>query len=225
MVGALLSTAIGAAFSPSSVGSLYFWLFVTFVPLTVAQAAILVMLTQMRSGAAPSIASGYTLALAISPTFITASVIYAGSFLVSVSTIILIPLALFLVARWSLYGPAVVVERSSSARALTWSWRLTQGRGMRTFGVQALMVAARAIAELLALGIAAAVGGGTGPEIIASGLMVALVQPLWMSTNLLLFEDYRRLAGEPQSDTDAGPGAPPSIGPSAMEPTDDLRGS
>ncbi len=222
-LGAVLSIALDVAFSPTSFVAFYLWLSVTLVPLAVAQAAILIIVIEKRKGAAPNIVSGYTLALTFSPAYLGAWVIYFGSLMLALVTVILIPLAGFLVARWALYGPAVVVERSPSALALIRSWRLTKGRAWRTFGIQILMIAISFIANLVSIGIAAALGGGTGLAIVAGGLMLTLVQPLWTITNLLLFEDYRRLTDEAQADANTGQDALPPVGPPPMEPKDDLR--
>ena len=223
-IGALLSAAIGALFSPSSFLQISAWLFITFVPLAIAQAAILVMVVQKRSGAAPDIVSGYTLALGVSPTFVLASVVYAGSVLLALGTLLLFPVALFLLTRWALYGPAIVIEGAAAAPALRRSWRLTDGFAMRTLGVQMLMIAARFIAQLVALGVAAVAGGGVGPTIVVGGLAVALVQPMWTITNLLLFEDYRRIADERERIVAADASPPPELGTAALpsdQPTSD----
>ena len=120
-------------------------------------------------------------------------------------------LTVFVWVRASLYVPAVVLENLSIAGALARSWRLVEGRWLRTF-LLALIVAIPFSAITLAIG--APLAGAAAPVVIAVGALPTGVFVSFLSVlGLLLFEDYVRASeGTPPPPLEDRPptdGAPP----------------
>ena len=107
-----------------------------------------------------------------------------------VQALLALALSVFVLVRTSLYVPAVVLEDRSIAGALVRSWRLVEGRWMRTFLLQ-LVVGIPIFAVTLAIAVASA--GSSAPVIVAVEAVATGVSVPFLSVfGLLLFEDYVR---------------------------------
>ena len=117
-----------------------------------------------------------------------------------------IPVSLFLIVRFSLFGPAIFSEEADVTDAMGRSWSLVGGAWLRTGGILFMAVTPLLLLELglLVLDL---------PAIVSFVLTVggqALVAPFVIVITLLMFEDYRQIDDE---DEEQPPGPPPSLWP------------
>ena len=119
-------------------------------------------------------------------------------------------IAVYLVIRLSLFGPAIVIEEADIADSMGRSWGLLGGRWWRTLGVLLLINSPIFAVSFFTLVLPL-------PGLINFVLLTAVgsvVGPFIVVVKLLLFEDYRRLALEqPGASADAAP--PEGPGPFA----------
>ena len=119
-------------------------------------------------------------------------------------------IAVYLVIRLSLFGPAIVIEEADIADSMGRSWGLLGGRWWRTLGVLLLINSPIFAVSFFTLVLPL-------PGLINFVLLTAVgsvVGPFIVVVKLLLFEDYRRLAHEqPGAPADAAP--PEGPGPFA----------
>ena len=231
-IGALLSTLLTSvsAADPEEPST---WVIPTLlsllaiVPAAISEAAILAMVLKQRSGERPTVSAAYAASQSMMLRFVGAAallgLVLAGAvtltLLVPFLLFAIIPFVLFVVARWSLYGPAIVLDGASAIGALRMSARMVSGRTLRTLGILALLFAASLVAFLFATLFSAMIGGGLGPSIVTGALGLAAVQPFAFITTLLLYEDYQRLAPQPRpaEDVAGGPLGPGAVGESSGE--------
>ena len=180
-----------------------------------ALSAVLWRAASLHRGEAPSLTATMATVLAFGPRC------FAGAMVLSLPLFVLLgsagPLALpafalivFIWIRTSLYVPAIVLEDRSIAGAFARSWRLIEGRWMRTFLLQ-LIVAIPIFAVTLVIGLllaSSAVPMMVAMDAVATGVFVPFVSVF----GLLLFEDYARASeGTPPRELDDRPptDAPP----------------
>ena len=152
----------------------------------------------LRRGEAPSLTATLSMVLVFGPRC------FAGAMVLSLPLFVLLtaagPLALpasgvivFVWIRTSLYVPAIVLEDRSIAGALARSWRLVEGRWVRTLLLE-LLVIIPIIVLTFAIGVPLAgssVPVMVGVDAVATGFFV----PFLSVFGLLLFEDYARASG------------------------------
>ena len=192
-------------------------LFVSVILQAVSIGALSVVLwraAQLHRGEAPSLNATLAMILVFGPRC------FAGAMVLSLPLFLLLTrvgalalpafgLIVFVWVRTSLYVPAIVLEGQSIAGALARSWRLVQGRWMRTFLLE-LIVAVPIFVVTLAIGVPLA--GSAVPVMIAVDVVVTgAVVPFVSVLGLLLFEDYARVSeGPPPRELDD---RPPTDGP------------
>ena len=119
-------------------------------------------------------------------------------------------IAVYLVIRLSLFGPAIVIEEADLPDSMGRSWGLLAGRWWRTLGILLLINSPIFTVSFFTLVLAL-------PGLINFVLLIlvgSVVGPFIVVVKLLLFEDYRRLAQEqPGTPADALP--PEGPGPFA----------
>lgn len=185
------------------------------IPVAVSEAAVLVMVLDKRAGNGPTVSTAYAVGLRMAPRFVGAALLLglllAAALVLTLLVPFLIfatfPFALFVIARWSLYGPAIVLGDTSAVGALRLSGQLVSGRTLRTLGILALLFGASLFAFAVAAALSDGVGGRVGPSIVIGALSIALVQPFAFIVTLLLYEDYQRV---PPPTRQALPGPDPS---------------
>lgn len=168
----------------------------------------------LHRGETPSLTATLAMILVLGPRC------FAGAMVLSLPLFVLLttagPLALpafgvvvFVWIRTSLYVPAIVLEDRSIAGALARSWRLVEGRWMRTLLLE-LMVVVPLFVLTVAIGVplaGSAIPIMVGVDALATGAFV----PFLSVFGLLLFEDYARpSAGTPPRALDD---QPPADGP------------
>lgn len=198
-------------------------LVVALVPGMMAQAALTVLAWQIIQKQSADISVGYGVAVSIAPKYIGMQlVVFALTFapfivlplipvIGGVLVIMVFPVSLFLLTRWAVAGPAMILEQLSVGQSLQLSWNLVHGKALRTFGAVAAFGLAVILISLIALGLAALFGGSIGAEVIMLSLGQSLATPLGMIFFLLLYVDYKRVAETPSPPEQPEPPEPPSF--------------
>ncbi|MPY94253.1 MAG: hypothetical protein GEV08_14680 [Acidimicrobiia bacterium] len=141
------------------------------------------------------------------PSGLLTALLLVALLIVSTSTLVLLPVCLWLVARWALAAPACVVEGLGFRDGLRRSAELTRGRRWRVLGVA---VVAIAVASVVGPAVGTVVLLTTAASILVVNVVSALVGlvtvPLAAAVLSLLYYD-RRTAWEAR----AGAGAPSSL--------------
>jgi hypothetical protein len=192
---ALLSTVtanlLAFAYAPEELLTAIAWALVVLVVSVATQSAVLWAVEQARQDRAVGVSRAIAAAIAFGPRYV------GLSFLVGLAVFILamsgfgLPVAIYLLARWLIAGPALVEENRSIPEALRRSWALVEGRWWRTAGVGLLALIGAFIPE--------AAGTWLGELMPATALAIACysvgsaISLSFMSAfQVLLFEDYRR---------------------------------
>ena len=143
-----------------------------------------------REGQPLTSAAAYDALRTYGPRYISGAVLVLVAAGLLSFTLVGAPLALFLVVRLSLFGPAVVVEDSDITDALTRSWALLKDRWWRTAGI----LLAASVPWFILMVFVALVDPPTLIELILTTLGWAFIAPFITVVTLLLFEDYRRIS-------------------------------
>jgi hypothetical protein len=186
-------------------------LLVPLVPLFIAQAALTVMAWQATQRKAVDISTAYAVALSVAPRYVLLQLVVSVVVGAAIFTVIGIPIALLLLARWAITGPSLIVEQLSVGQALQRSWRLVEGRALRTLGAVVVFLLGFFLVSLIAIGIAAIFGGSAGATIVVVSIMQSMLAPLAAIFFLLLYEDYRRITETPAPPEQSEPPDPPSF--------------
>jgi Membrane domain of glycerophosphoryl diester phosphodiesterase len=125
---------------------------------------------------------------------------------IALGFVLLIVPGLFLLTRWILVTPAVVLERKSATDAMRRSWELVRGHGWPVFGVIVLTILVSGIAQSIAIALFAFlpeffqtwIGG-----LVANSLVAPFVALAWTVM-------YFRLRGEPDAVLAPPPEAEPA---------------
>ena len=154
-----------------------------------ASAAVLPMAVELRATGATSAATGLQGIRQHGVRFLFATAPLAIFNGLLIFTWIGIALAVFVIVRLALYGPAIVVEESDVTDSYARSWELVGSLWARTFAILLGALAPFAVVAFLlaVLGIPAAV------SFFLLTLIEALVVPFFAIVVLLLFEDYREI--------------------------------
>ena len=126
-------------------------------------------------------------------------VLYALVALLAV-TCILLPLAVWILVRWTVAVPVLLAEGAGPIAALARSWQLTRGSWWRTLGILVVVLLIQYVASsLLSLfGLPVAVLVPFVPEIVRGTIIVgtstlgaAVVTPIWQLCFVLIYFDLR----------------------------------
>jgi hypothetical protein len=105
-----------------------------------------------------------------------------------VGFILLIVPGLYLLTRWSMIGPAILLERVSAAASFTRSHELVRGRAWPVFGILLVLFLVNVIAGGIIVGLVAAMGGGAVGNWIGTALASTVVAPfIAIATTLVYF--------------------------------------
>ena len=195
VIGALITNLLIAAWVPDTRVVRVLWVVVASVPSFISQAAVTVIAWQVVRGERAEIGPAFAMALGLSSRYVAGTALILLVTQLSFLTIVGIPLGLFLLTRWALFGPAVVLERRGMGEALVRSWYLVTGKSWRTLAMVFGAGLAALGALLIARGLGSVFGNSLGAEIVFSSIALALVVPLGTTYFLLLFDDYRSLEG------------------------------
>lgn len=189
-LGLIPSNLIGLAWQPPGILLSSLQLLISLVPLFIAQAALTVLTWETMEKKANSIASNYLVALSIAPRYVALQTIISVVTAAAVVTVVGIPVALILSARWALAAPAIIFEQLDVMQALKRSWQLVEGRAIKTLGIVIAFILVLLLVSLISLGIASLLGGGVGANIVVVSVIQAIVLPVAMIFFVLLYYDY-----------------------------------
>jgi len=172
----------------------------TLLGLGIVQAATARALVEIDSGRPIGPLRAYRLAArSVGPLF-GALVVSAVVVSLLLSSIFLLPIAVWLAGRWALLVPAVEIEQASALRALRRSWRLVGGRWLK---VASLIVAGTALALLAGPFVGVLLILGTNAPFwlvnVVAGVVYAVTMPLVALTTTYVYFDARvraTLAGD-----------------------------
>jgi len=203
-LGVIPSTLISVLWQPEGFLSSVAQLLVTLIPLFVAQASLTVLTWQVIQKRPVEVTAAYAAALSVAPRYVLLGLVTAVITGAGVLSLVGIPIALLLSARWAITGPALIIEQLPVGQALQRSWRLVEGRALRTLGAVVVTLLGFVFASLIALVIAGFFGGSPGVTIVVVSAAQSIVTPLAIIFFFLLYQDYRRITDN------AAPAEPPS---------------
>ncbi|MDA1215597.1 MAG: hypothetical protein O2812_01810 [Chloroflexi bacterium] len=186
-------------------------LLVTLIPLFVAQAGLTVLTWQVIQKRPVDITTAYAVALSVAPRYVLLQLVVSVVTGAAILSVIGIPLALLLFARWAITGPALIVEQLEVGQALQRSWRLVEGRALRTLGAVVVFLLGFLLVSLIAVGIAEIFGGSAEVTIVVVSVAQSLLSPFAAIFFFLLYEDYKRVAETPSRPEQPEPPEPPSF--------------
>ena len=189
-IPALLLNSVGLIIQPGNEQVAFVWSllisgFTSGLLVVVMKLAIL-----SREGQPLTSAAAYNALRTYGPRYISGSVLVLVAAGLLSFTLVGAPLALFLVVRLSLFGPALVVEDADVTDALTRSWALLKDRWWRTAGI----LLAASLPWFILVVFVALVEPPVLVGLVLSTLGWAFVAPFITVMTLLLFEDYRRIS-------------------------------
>lgn len=196
--GFLVANLLDAVFQPvPATGQLSWsavvWAIVFVIPALVGQAAVTVLAFVAMRGQRPSVAVAYLRAIVVAPRYLGATAV-AGLVLSALTVIVVgIPLAVVLLVRWSLYGPAIIVEGRPLMNALSRSFGLVQNRWLYTLAITIAGGVITLGTGLLAEAALDAINAGTVLRTTIGTATQAFTMPYAVVLNLCLFEEYRRI--------------------------------
>jgi len=201
---------------PVSPYVLFGWTLAAQVPILLTEAAVVILTLRVRDQLPAEIAAAFLVAFSLAPRYVGGRLIILGLFFFPLIihpylAIALLPFTAFLLARWGLYGPVVIMERHSIIGSLRISWRLVKDRTLRTL----VMVLALQVGVFIVASLAELVGsaGPLGVRVIFTALGQAATLPLVTIFILLLYEDYSRLQSVGSNEFPRPPEPPPTSPP------------
>ena len=200
-IGSLISSVLQTAWIPESLAAVIAWFLATTVPILITQAAVTATAWRVGRQMPAHPLHGSLIALSVAPIYVAGSlllILLLIATLWAAFSLVGLPIAalgLFLLTRWGLFGPLVIVEQRRVVESLRTSWNLVSGRTWRTMGM--LFVIFTVILVVLVL-----VGNvsSQAPNVVQVGVNIlaqATMIPMATIFMLLLYEDYRRLESAP----------------------------
>ena len=215
-IGSLVSFALESIWNPptgaESTGLLQLallvaWSLATIIPVIIAQAAVTGSAWRLSHGEPPHILTDYLLALRLARYYLPASLFLVviltssplallGGLAAAGNPALLLGfplggLGLFLLTRWSLFVPVVIVEQRRALDGLRTSWSLVQGRTWRTLSMLFAIGAFILFVILTVESLGARVN--TVAQVALRIAAPATTLPLASIFLLLLFAEYRSL--------------------------------
>jgi hypothetical protein len=190
-IGSLTTNSLLAFLTPSTILVALTWLVVAQVPTFIAEAALITLVWRVERDQPAEISSALWVAFGLGPRYVAGRILAVVILSVGITTIVGIPVALFLFARWGLFGPAVVVEQRSTIESLRVSWNMVTNRTFRTLGMLVIMQLAVFAVSFTVQTLTGATS--LGAQVLLATFSQAAVIPLASTFTLLLYEDYARL--------------------------------
>lgn len=191
-VGGLIANSLGVLLDTSNVAAVLTWTLITRVPTFVAEAVLIGLAWRVLQDEPPDVPATLGTIVPLAPQYVVGSLIIGAALLLSALTIVGIVIGLFLLARWGLFGPIMVLEQRSMTESMRRSWHLVEGRTLRTVGmlvgVQLILFIVTLAAQLLV--------GSDGPalaRVVLATIGQALALPVIAIFVLYLYIDYLRL--------------------------------
>lgn len=203
LIATLVPSLLRSLVLPEELALAFLWTTLMSALEAAAYAAVLWVAFSIYRGKSSSPSSAVMAVVVFGPRCFAGAFLIVGLALLSIWSVLLLPLAAYLAVRTSLYATAVVVENRNIVDAFQRSWKLVEGRWWRTFGMEAFLFLASLLASLVAI-LIAGTGAATGVLLAVNTVLTALVAPLLVCFSLLLFEDYRRTTDREPS-VHAGP--------------------
>lgn len=199
VAGAFVGDVIALVINPDEFVVALIWAQFIAALITALQAPVWLLSALARRGE-PLTASAVLFGLvSLSPRFFVVGLVLgigAGGLLVlaasfPVLSLPALPVLIYFAVRFSLAGPAIVLENRSPAQALIRSWQVVEGNWWRTFVIQlpVLMFA------LMLLFMAGAVGSRVDATVVAvalNALALGVGAPLVALVETALFEEYSK---------------------------------
>ena len=215
---AFVPAVLTLVWQPGSGGAVFLWGVALFAIEIAGYSAVMWRADALKRGEQQNVA-GSTASAAFSAVLVFGPRYFAGSFLLATivgltitpATLLLLPVAVFVVVRSSLYWPVVVLEKRSVFGAFTRSWQLTAGRWWRTFGLELVLAGPVGVGFLLTAFVVVNSGLPLLPQLVVNIVVSATVVPLLTVMSMVLLEDYARAAA----------GTPPQQRLDDRPPTDD----
>ena len=193
-VSALVIAGATELASPAEGPLAFISLLLQIFALSAAQIAILALAIQLQSGQPPNVKEAVSLAAKLVLPYSSGTLMLGlASFVILLVSAPLVGvffyplLAMFLLARFAIFGPALVKESVSIVQAFGSSYRLTRARWRRTFLVSVISSLVSYFPLMLVL-------LAPNPLTIGvTGLLLSLTLPVGTVVTLLLYEDYVRM--------------------------------
>jgi hypothetical protein len=162
---------------------------------TLLQAATACALRELDTGRSVGPLDAYRFALAMLRPLFRASAIVVAVWLVLAATTVLIPVAIWLLVRWSLVAPVVELEGGSAVQALRRSAELVRGRWLRVGSLVGLSaVIAFAAGPLLGVGLIFATDMPLAVLNLVAGVVYVLALPFVAIVTTYVYCDARTRA-------------------------------
>jgi hypothetical protein len=195
---AAVPTLVGLLVEPAELAIYFVWTMILLAIELAAHSAVLWTAHSLYSGRGVDRPGALMAIVVFGPRYFASAFLLLSLGFLSAWSLVLIPLAVYLVVRLSLFGPAIVLENRSIVEGFRRSWQLVEGRWWRTFGMGLVLFSAPLLASLPPTLLFQA-DAGRPVLFLANVIATALVIPLLMSFFLILFEDYRRVTDNAHS--------------------------
>ena len=203
VAGALVGNLAGLLISPSGFVAALIWSQIIAALITGFQAPVWLFAVLARRGDPLTTATALYGVVTLLPRFFSVGLVLGvgGGILLLISYYLpafalpALPILIYFAVRFSLSGPAIVLERRTPLQALVRSWKVVEGNWWRTFLIQLPVL-------LFAIILVAASGAASSP--VESALLSAVVgaialgvsAPLVALVETALFEEYS--GGQPR---------------------------
>ena len=197
VAGALAGNLAGLVMSPSAFVAALIWSQIIAALITGLQAPVWLLAVLARKG--EPLTGGVALygVVTLLPRFFSVGLVLGVgggallliSYYVPVLALPALPVLIYFAVRFSLSGPAIVLERRTPLQALVRSWQVVEGNWWRTFLIQ-LPVLLFAIILVAASGAAAAAVESALLSAVAGAVALGVSAPLVALVETALFEEY-----------------------------------
>ena len=197
VAGALAGNLAGLVMSPSAFVAALIWSQIIAALITGLQAPVWLFAVLARKG--EPLTGGVALygVVTLLPRFFSVGLVLGVgggallliSYYVPVLALPALPILIYFAVRFSLSGPAIVLERRTPLQALVRSWQVVEGNWWRTFLIQ-LPVLLFAIILVAASGAASSVVESALLSAVAGAVALGVSAPLVALVETALFEEY-----------------------------------
>ena len=203
VAGALVGNLAGLLISPSGFVPALVWSQIIAALITGFQAPVWLFAVLARRGDPLTSAAALFGVVTLLPRFFSVGLVLGvgGGLLLLISyyfpafALPALPVLIYFAVRFSLSGPAIVLERRTPLQALVRSWRVVEGNWWRTFLIQ-LPVLLFAIILVLASSAASSSVESALLSAVVGAIALGVSAPLVALVETALFEEYSR--GQPR---------------------------
>ena len=197
VAGALAGNLAGLVMSPSAFVVALIWSQIIAALITGLQAPVWLLAVLARKGEPLTGGAALYGVVTLLPRFFSVGLVLGvggGALLliayyVPVLALPALPVLIYLAVRFSLSGPAIVLERCTPLQALVRSWQVVEGNWWRTFLIQ-LPVLLFAIILVAASGAASSAVESALLSAVAGAVALGVSAPLVALVETALFEEY-----------------------------------